>query len=344
MTMALPLAIDRWLPRYAASRLRRQEPLRHAWVAVADHFEPYWRNTDDAVAAERVRQWGRLWPEIAKAHVDSSGRPPVYTFFYPQEEYRQELMDGLAAMVRMGFADVEIHLHHDGEGEADFVDRISTFRDTLAARHGLLREQAGRLVFGFIHGNWALDNARPDGRWCGLNNEISLLARLGCYADFTLPCVPSPAQAGPVNCVYWATDDPERPRSHDSGVPVVAGGGHTGDLLMIPGPLALNWEGRRIWRPRIETGELAANWPPSSHRVRLWLEHAPRIAGHGFVKLFTHGTQERNSAVLLGGALSETFRLLAEACQRGSVALHYTSTWGMRQVIDGLLAPVAAEP
>ena len=314
------------------------------WVVVADHFEPYWRNSDDAVAAERVRQWRHLWPEIAKGHADSSGRPPLYTFFYPEEEYRPELMDELAAMVRGGVADVEVHLHHDGEGEANFVDRISSFRDTLAARHGLLREHTGRLVFGFIHGNWALDNARPDGRWCGLNNEISLLARLGCYADFTLPCVPSPAQAGPVNCVYWATDDPERPRSHDAGVPVVPGDGHTGDLLMIPGPLALNWECRPLWRPRTETGELAANWLPSARRVRLWLEHAPRIAGHGFVKLFTHGTQERNSAALLGGALNETFRLLAEQCRSRNVALHYASAWKMRQAIDGLLAPATPEP
>ena len=37
--------------------------------------------------------------------------------------------------------------------------------------------------FGFIHGNWCLDNSRADGRWCGLNNELILLRELGCYAD-----------------------------------------------------------------------------------------------------------------------------------------------------------------
>ena len=31
----------------------------------------------------------------------------------------------------------------------------------------------------------------PDGRWCGLNNELILLRDLGCYADFTLPSAPS---------------------------------------------------------------------------------------------------------------------------------------------------------
>ena len=235
------------------------------WVVVADHFEPYWRNSDDGRRRRaRTPSGGALWPEIATGHADSSGRPPLYTFFYPEEEYRPELMDELAEMVRGGVADVEVHLHHDGEGEANFVDRMSSFRDTLAARHGLLREHAGRLVFGFIHGNWALDNARPDGRWCGLNNEISLLARLGCYADFTLPCVPSPAQAGPVNCVYWATDDPDRPRSHDAGVPVVPAGRPHRRPPDDPRATRtrtgrVGASGARASRP----GELAANWLPS---------------------------------------------------------------------------------
>ena len=53
----------------------------------------------------------------------------------------------------------------------------------------------GELRFAFIHGNWSLDNSRPDGRWCGLNNELILLRELGCYADFTLPSAPSDTQA-----------------------------------------------------------------------------------------------------------------------------------------------------
>src|SRR5205807_1625408 len=125
-----------------------------------------------------------------------------------------------AEMARLGVGDVEVHLHHDGEGEDDFVSRISRFTQTLSERHSLLRRVNGQLVFGFIHGNWALDNSLPSGRWCGLNNEITLLKRLGCYADFTLPSAPSPAQTRTVNSIYWATDDPRRPRSHDRGAPV----------------------------------------------------------------------------------------------------------------------------
>jgi len=333
---SLPLSAERWAGRLVASRFRWRRAPRHVWFVIADHFEPYWRNTDDALARDRVAQWRRAWPEIAREHRDSSGRPPRYTFFYPEEEYRPGLLDTLAEMVRDDIADMEIHLHHDGEGEQNFVDRMSSFRDALEARHGLLRRVDGQLVFGFIHGNWALDNSRPDGRWCGLNNEISLLARLGCYADFTLPCVPSPAQAGPVNAIYWALDDPARPRSHDNGWLATAGG-ETGDLLMVPGPLALNWEGRRPWRPRVETGELAANWLPTAHRVRLWIDRAPRIAEHAFIKLFTHGTQERNAAALLGGALHQALHLIREECARRGLTLHFVSAWEARQAIGRLL-------
>ena len=41
--------------------------------------------------------------------------------------------------------------------------------------------------FGFAPRNWALCNARRDGRWCGVNDELGVLRRTGCYADFTLP-------------------------------------------------------------------------------------------------------------------------------------------------------------
>jgi hypothetical protein len=187
-------------------------------------------------------------------------------------------------------------------------------------------------VFGFIHGNWALDNVRPDGRWCGLNNELTLLRDLGCYADFTLPAVPDPSQAGPVNRIYWATDDPARPRSHARGTPVEPGRSVSGDLLMIPGPLGLDWTGRRAWKPRIDTGELGVNARPGPHRVRLWLEVAPRLGRDVFVKLYAHGAQERH-ACLLEGDLDQLFTDLRQACSERDLDLHYVTAWEMRQAV-----------
>jgi hypothetical protein len=325
-----------WLPGYLRARLRRrgQGPPRHVWLMITDHFEPLWRDRDEGVARERVALWQKRWPEIARRYSDSEGRRPVYGFFYPEEEYRPHLLDPLAAMTREGIGDVEIHIHHDGEGEAAFVDKMSRFLETLETRHGLLRRHAGRLAFGFIHGNWALDNSRPDGRWCGLNNEITLLRDLGCYADFTMPAAFEPCQAGPVNEIFRATDDPLRPRSYARGVAVRPGLPAVGDLTMITGPLGLELRGLR--KPRIESGEIAGYALPSPARTRLWLEIAPRIADHAFVKLFAHGTQERNSGPLLAHGLDDLFTSVQERCREVGARLHYVSAWGAWRAIEAL--------
>jgi len=302
---------------------------------IADHFEPLGVLTDETIARIRTATWVREWPAIARRHRDSAGNHPRYTFFYPEEEYRPHLLDSLADITEAGIADVEIHLHHDGEGEQNFLDRISRFKETLFVRHGLLRKKAGKIVFGFIHGNWALDNSLPDGRWCGLNNEITLLRDLGCYADFTLPSAPSPAQTRMINTIYWATDDPRRPKSHDIGVPVRARKPSSGDLLMIPGPLALNWSSRKFGLlPRLEIGELAASNSVTLQRVRLWLKYAPRIGDDLFIKLFSHGARENNAAQLLDRDLDLTFKLLQSECARCGSALRYVTAWQMRQAVE----------
>src|ERR1700730_10464054 len=263
--------------------------LRSAFVMIGDHYEPLRGGASEEVSRGRVQRWHEEWPRIAARYRDSAGHCPVYTFFYPEEEYRSYLLDPLAGMTRDGTPDEEIHIHHDGEGEQNFRDRISRFTEVLRRQHGLLREANGLVRFGFIHGNWALDNSRPDGRFCGLNNELTILRDLGCYADFTLPSAPSAAQTRTVNSIYWATDDQRRPKSHDRGVPLTDPNA-SGDLLMIQGPLALNWRDlRHGCVPRTEVGELAGHHSVTRHRVRLWLDFAPRLGDAVFIKLFAHG-------------------------------------------------------
>src|ERR1700721_911636 len=146
-------------------------------------------------------------------------------------------------MVREKIADVEVHLHHDGEGRQNFVDRVSGFCSALETEHGLLRKAVGKLTFGFIHGNWALDNSRPDGRLCGLNDEIRVLRDLGCYADFTMPSLPSATRGRVINQIYWCTNNADnRPRSFDRGIEASIGGGRQGDLLMITGPVGVRFK------------------------------------------------------------------------------------------------------
>ncbi len=329
-----------WGPSYVKQRLRQitqraAPPLERVWVTIADHFEPKWRSADLGTAQSRVALWRATWPDIAgRCKPDSVGNTPRYTFFFPEEEYHPSLMEPLAEMVRDGIADVEVHLHHDGEGRQNFVERISGFCGVLHSNHGLLRKRDGKLAFGFIHGNWALDNSRPDGRWCGLNDEIRLLRDLGCYADFTMPSGDSPTQARLVNTIYYCNGAPDRPKSYDNGVPVTPGGHVEGDLLMIPGPIGMRWKDR--WLPRLETGELRCGNVATPYRVRRWVELAPRIGTDSFIKLFTHGAQEHNSSALLRDVLESAFNMLVEEANRRGCAIHFVSAWQMYLAIEAI--------
>jgi hypothetical protein len=335
--MQLPRNAQIWLPGLIRSRLTRPAfdgPVT-VWLLFADHYEPRWRQADLATARTRVAAWGERWPAIASAHRDHFGRPAQYTFFYPEEEYHPDLVEPLAHMTRAGIADVEVHIHHDREGEADFVQRIGRFVAQLRDTHGLLRQENGRTVFGFIHGNWALANSHPSGKWCGLNHELTLLRDLGCYADFTLPAAPDPCQTRRVNSIYWATDRPGKPRSHDDGVPVRPGGTPpASSLLMVQGPLTIRRSGLR---PALEVGELAGHDPVTPDRVEAWIGAAPRVGNHLFIKLHGHGAPEKNAAPLLEKDLAAALTLTRAACERRGWRLAHATAWQAYQAIAALV-------
>ena len=292
-------------------------------------------------ARQRVQRWEDAWPKIsAAAPKDAAGQQPKYSFFYPQEEYRSELLAPLAEMTRAGCGDVEVHLHHDKETAEGFRSKVRTFCRQLRDDHGLLHDVGGQIGFGFIHGNWALDNSLPGGRWCGLTGEIKLLKELGCYADFTLPSFPSPAQGKIINKIYWCTGSADQPRSFDRGIEATVGGGVQGDLLMITGPLGMRYRDRLL--PRMETGEIASYDLPTPDRVKRWLALAPRIGGDIFVKLYTHGAREDNADALLGtngkpGGLELMFRWLHEAAAERQLELRWASAFEMYSAVEELI-------
>ncbi len=344
--MKLPRHAEIWLVPYLKDRLRkavRTSRPKRVWVAITDHYEPLGMSASVEGALGCVAKWRDRWPRIADdAPRDSSGQCPQYSFFYPQEEYRRELLDGIAEMVRLGVGDVEVHLHHDNEKREFFVQKVTEFCHRLTDDHGLLRQRNGRTVFGFIHGNWALDNSLPDGKWCGLNGEIALLRDLGCYADFTLPAMPTAAQGRVVNQIYWCTNRSDcRPRSFDRGIEATVEGGRRGDLLMITGPLGLRFGERAL--PRIESGEIAGYDLPTPSRVRRWFDLAPTIGDDLFLKLFTHGAAERNLEPLLGGALGKLFQWIAAEAERRRIELHWATAWQMYQAVDALIQPAGAK-
>lgn len=329
-----------WIGQY----LRRRQPGEiaapvHVLFCFVDHFEPRWGGADLDTQRERVDRWCRDYPAMARCHRDAEGRPPQHSFFYPEEEYLPEHLDKLGALCADGFGEIEIHLHHDNDNEANFRNVLEGFCETLHDRHGALSRDphSGELRFAFIHGNWALDNSRRDGRWCGLNNELILLRELGCYADFTLPSAPSDTQTRMINSIYYAKDDPGRPKSHDTGVPVRVGGRPSGDLMIIQGPLGLNWRERKFGIiPRIENADVRRSNPPTGTRVDAWVRTGVHVSGRPewvFVKIHTHGTQEHDMDTLLGPAMDAMHDHLERNYNDGMrYVLHYVTAREMYNI------------
>jgi hypothetical protein len=317
-----------------------QRPL-NVFIAICDHFEPRNNQAEHATAIARVDRWCAEYPRLFDQFRDSDGRPPQHTMFFPQDEYHPEYLDRIAEFVSGGWGDVEIHLHHDGDTADSLREKLVEFRDTLFHRHGLLRRDpnSGAIVYGFIHGNWALCNCRPDGRWCGVDQELTVLRETGCYADFTLPSAPTDTQTSTINSIYYAADLPGRRKSHDRGVRACVGREPPRDhLLMIQGPLELDWQRRKFGLlPRIENGDIHAGFAPNAQRLSLWLKAGVHVLGRPewlFVKLHTHGCKAGNIDTLLGEPTARFHReLAAVAARHPQFRYHYVTAWEMAQLV-----------
>lgn len=328
--------LHRWLGPYLATAGDRRDPPPggrvHLLLAVCDHYEPKLGGADPARARGRVRRWVDDYPRLFADLRDSDGRPPRHTFFFPAEEYEPEFLDGLAGLCRRGFGEVEIHLHHDNDTADNLRRTLDDFKRRLNDRHGLLSRDrtTGDLAYGFIHGNWALDNSRPDGRMCGVDNELDVLRDSGCYADFTLPSAPSGAQTRTINRIYYAVGRPGRRKSHDAGLPVGAGPPPARGLMLIQGPLCLDWGKRKFGLlPGIENACIQGTQAPSTRRLASWLRcrvQVPARPDWYFVKLHTHGASEANMPVLLGEPMAAFHRALrARADRDPNFRFHYVA-------------------
>ncbi len=325
----------------------------HLLLCVADHYEPMRDGASPERADRRVAAWVHRYPRLFSRFRDSDGCMPRHTFFYPIEEYDPAHLDELAALCRDGFGEVEVHLHQDRDHADNLRNTLARFKEILSSRHGLLARdrETGEVAYGFIHGNWALDNSRPDGRWCGVNNELDVLRETGCYADFTFPSYPSPTQPRTINAIYHAVDDPLRPRSYETGVTAGAGPAPADSLMMIQGPLVLDWRKPRFGLvPRVENGCLQSSQPPGAGRIDPWLEAGVRVPTRPdwvFVKLHTHGAVESNMDVLLGEPMLELHRELARRAKDDpNFHFHYVTAREMynlaRAAAEGWAGDVAS--
>jgi len=344
-------ALDRWLPAYLADAPhRRPVRLTDVMLCVCDHFEPL-HGTDLAGAGARLAEWKKGWPALAEKFRDDDGVFPRHTFFYPIEQYQPVILEELARLCARAGTEVEVHLHHDQDTADGLGEKLEQGVRDLS-RHGLLaRDAEGRLRFGFIHGDWALDNSHPEGRHCGVTNELAVLRAAGCYADFTMPSMPSPTQARLINRLYYAAGT-EKPRSFDRGDRVRVGSApanpprpRPGELLMVQGPLGFNW-GWRKWGmlPRLENGDLTGRNPPTPLRFRVWEKMHTHVEGRPewlFIKLHTHGGIPRNYEMLLGEPMRQFYHWLEGDYRRQTACrLHYVTARELVNILhaaeDGL--------
>jgi len=283
---------------------RTEGPI-HILFCFVDHFEPISAGSTLEQQRHRMRKWTEQYPLLAAQHKDSYGRPPQHTWFYPGENYNSEYLDDLVRLCQQGLGEIELHFHHGYDTSESLRSKLSACISGFAA-HGALqiRVPEPRTVYGFIHGNSALDNSRGDQAYCGINDELIILRDTGCYADFSFPTAPCVSQPRKINAIYYATDDPHRSKSYDLGVDVQVGGSSSGDLMIISGPLALDWHNRK-WGlvPRIDNAEIQQNYPATRNRIGNWVRQHVHVKGRPewvVVKVSCHGAEERNGEALLG--------------------------------------------
>jgi hypothetical protein len=324
--------LDLWLPSYvigAPSRLLARRAaarrLTHVFFLICDHFEPRHDASNDKQAFDRVATWRREYPAFQRRCRESFGHAPLHTWFYPPH-HGAEHLPALADMAHEGGGEVELHYHHSDD-TAKTLTRDLERTIALYQRHGLLFESGvpPRTAFGFVHGDWTLDNA-CDGVRCGVNGELSILRGLGCWGDFTMPSG-NAAQTRKINSIYYATDDPSRCKSHDRGVDARVGAAAPRGFFLMQGPLAINWRAPRY--PRIENASLTtSNWGRPD-RIAAWLDCRIHVRGRPdwlFVKLHTHGAIEHDFDALFGDRAWRMHQALQETCNDGRrYRLHYVT-------------------
>jgi SAM-dependent methyltransferase len=342
----------RWFPAYAWQRLARHLPHgnAHVMIALVDHFEPAivpGAGSARATRSEQMRrleQWCRNYPLVFDSLRDADGRPFVHTYFYPAEQYDQDLLEVLADHCASGWGELEVHLHHGtyAPDTADNVRRqLSEFRDRLAFKHRALcyLDGNGPPRYGFVHGNFALANSAA-GRHCGVDSEMQVLAETGCYGDFTLPPgLYHRAHIAKINSLYECSTPLAQPGAHRRGRDLHRGRRPTTFPLIVEGPLMLSFvrpDGRRAIR--VDNGSLTGGNPPSLYRFGLWKRAAIAVKGRPdwlFIKLQCHGMDPRDNEVMLGSRISQFLPDLLQNAPPKAETIHFVTA---REMVNVMLA------
>jgi hypothetical protein len=315
-----------WLPGYFSWLTHQEHPASgptHVFFFFTDHFEP---GPNYAI----VQQWLLEYPKIADRHRDSSGRPWQHTWFYPAEQTIDRNLTALQQLVRAGYGEVELHLHHGNDNNETGRVRLQQSVAYLQ-KFDFLKTTDGQTHFAFIHGNWSLDNSLGPAM-CGVNRELAILRDLGCFADYTFSSIWWNSQPPSVNNIYMATDD-DGPKSYARGTPLQAGRMPAGDLMIFQGPLLFlrDFNPSRLYRSLgvdVENAEIHAVVPVTPARIDAWIRANVHVEGRPewlFIKVHAHGgTEQRDADEILGPELDRGLQYLEKTYNDGvHYVLHY---------------------
>ena len=337
------------LPSYVWQRFTRSTPSGHVHLitAVADHFEPAsvpgflagYAPRD--VQEKRLETWCREYPRNFAEFRDEEGYCFNHTYFYPAEQYDKALVQQLAEFCHAGWGEIEIHLHH-GLPEPTTADEtekhLISFRDALANDHDCLSYLDGDLQpkYAFIHGNFTLANC-ANGFACGIDNEMQLLARTGCYVDMTYPTATfHPAQIAILNSIYECAMPLEQRAPQRRGLALQFGRPVTRLPFLVQGPWMMDFDrsAQSGWA-RVENSALTGSNPPSLRRLALWKKAGITVVGRPdwiFVKLHTHGMAPADTNTMLGPPVQRFLKELIEGAPQRNETLHFVSAREMANI------------
>ena len=344
------LSYGKWLPSYAWQRMFRSVPRGrvHLILALADHFEPVFVGEDRQTRADypeqerRVENWCREYPRAVDSWRDEEGRPFAHTYFFPAEQYDKGLVSRLAEHCHAGWGELEVHLHHGMEGPdtAENTRRqLEHFRDALVRHHSALCfiDGSSEARYAFVHGNFTLANSAR-GYACGVDNEMDILAKTGCYADFTFPTAAfHPAQIGKVNSLYECELSLEMRAPHRKGCDLRVGRPPQIFPIQVQGPLMLDFH-RTNHVLGIENSALTGANPPSLRRLELWkkaaitVQHRPNWI---FIKLHCHSMDPTQRESVIGGHMQKFLRELVGGAEQRQEIIHFVTA---REMVNILLA------
>jgi hypothetical protein len=189
-----------------------------------------------------------------------------------------------------------------------------------------------------------------------VNGELAVLRAAGCYADFTFPAWGrmNPRRR---NSIYYATDDPRRPKAYDDGAPVEVGRKPSGDLMIFEGPGDVSgiparfarhaWLRDIVWRLWLTT-DVTDFAPATPGRVERWVHRHVHVIGRPewtFVKTQTHGARGHALEACLGDRAAAFHGLLAARYNDGTAwRLHYATAREAYNMVKAAEAGMSGDP